>query len=111
MKTLDWTRDELIAYVLLYAAHSDFKEQQAERDLIISKVDLDTFQEIHEEFDHDNDYQSIKKILTSLRQHAYTSEDAEVLLEDIRILFFADGEFTINEQNMLRCLGRLFKSI
>ena len=111
MKTIDWTRDELIAYVLLYAAHSDFKEHEEERDMIISKVDLDTFQEIHDEFDHDNDYQSIKKILISLRQHAYTEDDIDILLEDINTLFFADEEFSINEQNMLRCLTRLFKSI
>ena len=26
MKTIDWTRDELVAYILLFAAHSDFKE-------------------------------------------------------------------------------------
>jgi hypothetical protein len=111
MKTLDWTREELIAYVLLYAAHSDFKENNAERNIIISKVDLDTFQEIHEEFDLDNDYQSIKKILVSLKQHAYTKEDIDILMADIQTLFFSDGEFNVNEQNMLRCLNRLFKSI
>ena len=55
MKTIDWTRDELVAYILLFAAHSDFKEDNHERNVIISKVDMDTFQEIHDEFDNDND--------------------------------------------------------
>ena len=66
MKTIDWTRDELVAYILLFAANSDFKEDNHERNVIISKVDMQTFQEIHDEFDNDNDYQSIKKIMVSL---------------------------------------------
>lgn len=111
MRTLEWTRDELIAYVLLYAANSDFKESNSERNVIISKVDMQTFQDIHDEFDHDNDYQSIKKIMTSLKQHTYSSDDVDVLMTDIQTLFFSDGNFNINEQIMFRCLQRLFKSL
>ena len=77
MKTIDWTRDELVAYILLFAANSDFKEDNKERNIIISKVDMDTFQEIHDEFNNDNDYQGIQKIMTSLRQHNYESEDID----------------------------------
>lgn len=111
MKTMDWTRDELVAYILLFAAHSDFKEDNRERDVIISKVDMNTFQDIHDEFDVDNDYQAIQKILTSLRQHKYDKDDVSLLLADIKALFFSDGEFNINERNMLKSLERLFKSL
>lgn len=111
MKTIDWTRDELVAYILLFAAHSDFKENNKERDVIISKVSMQTFQDIHDEFDKDNDYQSIKKIMVSLEQHNYDKDDVEILLEDIKTLFFSDGEFNINERNMLTALQRLFKSL
>jgi len=111
MKTIDWTRDELVAYILLFAAHSDFKEDNHERNVIISKVDMNTFQEIHDEFDRDNDYQGIQKIMTSLKQHNYDKNDVEVLLADNKTLFFSDGEFNINERNMLKALERLFKSL
>ncbi|WP_179344938.1 hypothetical protein [Winogradskyella ursingii] len=111
MKTIDWTRDELVAYILLFAANSDFKENNKERNVILSKVDMETFQEIHNEFDNDNDYQGIKKIMTSLEQHNYTDEDIEILLADIKVLFFSDKEFNIMERNMLKCLKRLFKTI
>lgn len=111
MKTIDWTRDELVAYILLFAAHSDFKEDNHERNVIISKVDMDTFQEIHDEFDKDNDYQGIQKIMTSLRQHNYDREDVEILLNDIKTLFFSDGDLNINERNMLKSLERLFKTL
>ena len=111
MKTIDWTRDELVAYILLFAAHSDFKEDNHERNVIISKVDMTTFQDIHDEFDRDNDYQGIQKIMTSLRQHNYDSDDIEILMADIKTLFFSDGEFNINERNMLTALERIFKSL
>ena len=41
MKQTNWTKDELVAYILLFAAHSDFKEDNHERNVIISKVDLE----------------------------------------------------------------------
>jgi hypothetical protein len=111
MKTIDWTRDELVAYILLFAAHSDFKEDNKERNVIISKVDMKTFQDIHDEFDNDNDYQGIQKIMTSLRQHNYDRDDVEILLDDIKTLFFSDGDFNVNERNMLKSLERLFKTL
>ncbi|WP_178988588.1 hypothetical protein [Winogradskyella schleiferi] len=111
MKTIDWTKDELVAYILLFAANADFNESAEERELIISKVDRQTFQEIHEEFETDNDYQGLKKIMISLKQHQYDKEDIDLLMEDIKALFFADGDFDITEQNMLICLNRLFKTV
>lgn len=111
MNTIDWTRDELVAYILLFAANSDFKENNKERNVIISLVDMNTFQEIHDEFDSDNDYQGIKKIMASLEQHNYEKDDIDILMEDIKVLFFSDGEFNINERNMFKCLERLFKSL
>jgi hypothetical protein len=110
MKTIDWTRDELVAYILLFAANSDFKENNLERNVIISKVDMNTFQEIHDEFDNDNDYQGIQKIMTSLAQHNYDKGDIEILMADIEVLFFSDGEFDITERNMLLFLEKLFKN-
>ena len=48
--------------------------------------------------------------MISLGQHNYDKEDVDLLLEDIKVLFFADGDFDITEQNMLKLLSRLFKA-
>lgn len=111
MKTIDWTKDELVAYILLFAANADFKESVEERNLIISKVDVKTFVEIHEEFKRDNDYQGLKKIMISLEQHNYDKDDIDLLMEDIKAIFFVDDDFDITEQNMLNSLKRLFKAV
>ena len=109
MEVPNWTKNEFMAYILLYAAHSDFKEDNHERNVIISKVDMQTFQKIHDEFSGDNDYQCIQKILASVERHNYSPENIDEILADIKGLFFADGDFDIKEHSMLLFLKRILK--
>ncbi|WP_452230082.1 sulfurtransferase [Lacinutrix sp. MEBiC02404] len=105
--TMHWTKNELVAYTLLYAANSNFEEDNKERNLIIEKVDMQTFQKIHDEFDADNDYQSIEKIQAGLKEHHFTGEAIDTLLAEIKRMFFADGEFDVYERTMYRSLSKL----
>jgi 3-mercaptopyruvate sulfurtransferase SseA len=105
---MHWTKNELIAYTLLYAANSNFEEDNKERNLIIEKVDMQTFQKIHDEFDADNDYQSIQKIQAGLNEHHFTKADIDTLLVEIKTMFFADGEFDVMERITYRSLNKLF---
>ncbi len=105
-----WSKNELVAYILLYASQSDMIVSNKERNVIISKVDMNTFQKIRNEFDNDNDYQSIQKIIAGLKEHNYTKMDIDLLLADIKMLFFADGRFDISERNMYKLLTKLFQN-
>ena len=107
MDAPDWTKDELIAYILLFAANSDFKESNTERNVILSKVDIYTLQDIHEEFHKDNDYQSLVKIQKALKAHNYSKEDINALFNEIMVLFHADGDYDFLERNMNTVLKRL----
>ena len=109
MEASNWTKDELVAYMLLYAAHSDLKENNHERNVINAKVDKETFQKIHNEFNADNDFQSIQKIVASIDKHNYSKTDLDQLLADIKGLFFADSDFDIREHSMLLFLKRILK--
>ncbi|MDO6598034.1 rhodanese-like domain-containing protein [Oceanihabitans sp. 2_MG-2023] len=106
-KTMHWTKNELVAYTLLYAANSNFEEDNKERNLIIEKVNMQTFQKIHDEFDADNDYQSIQKIQAGLKEHHFNQDDVNTLLAEIKKMFFADGEFDVYERAMYRSLSKL----
>ena len=106
---MNWTRDEFLAYLLLYAANSNFEEANLERNVIISKVDMQTFQKIHDEFDADNDYQSLQKIQDAIERLNYSSEDIDELLSEIQVLFYSDGDFDLLERNMFTFLKRLLK--
>ncbi len=107
---MNWTKNELIAYILLYAANSDYDESNHERNIIISKVDMNTFQKIHDEFENDNDYQSIQKIIEGIKGHQYSDNDISELLADLKSLFFADGDYDILEQNMFLFLKKIIKA-
>lgn len=106
---MTWSKDELIAYILLFAAHSDFKESNEERNIIISKVDMQTFQKIHSEFEQDNDYQAIQKIEKGLEQHNFTVKQIDHLLLEIKLLLNADHEYGVLERNMMRFLKKILK--
>jgi hypothetical protein len=108
-QAINWTKDELVAYILLFAAHSNFEASNPEKNIIISKVNMKSFQKIHDEFENDNDYQCIQKIISGLEFYNYTTEDFSLLLIDIKTLFFSDGEFDTLEHNMLLALERLLK--
>jgi len=103
----NWTKEELVAYILLYTANSDLNIENHEKNVIISKVDMKTFSKIHGEFDKDNDYQSLQKIIKGLEDHNYSKDDLEGLFIDIKKLFLSDGSFDVMEQSMLAYLKKI----
>lgn len=63
----NWSHEELKAYLLFYCANADYIETEEEIELIKSKVDMNTYKNIHSEFKRDNDYQQIQKIQTTVK--------------------------------------------
>jgi len=102
----DWTKKEFKAYVMLYAANANFFESEEEKAIVRGLVSEDTYKEIHREFEQDNDYQSIQKILHNIEKFEYKEEQ---LVSDIQKVFNADGEVDLLEQNMLRALKHLIQ--
>lgn len=109
MKNTNWTKEELVAYILLYAAHANLEIDNHEKNVIISKVDMQTFQKVHDEFDKDNDYQSLQKIIKGLEEHHYSKEELDTLFEDIKKLFLSDGNYDGMEINLYAFLKMLLK--
>ena len=107
--TSNWTKEEFKAYLLLYAAFADHVETEDEKAFILSRVDNVTYENIHKEFDADNDYRSIQKLLQAAKKYNYSINDIELLMEDIKALFMHDGIYTSYEHNLLTTLRMLFK--
>ena len=103
----NWTKQELVAYILLYVAHSDLKETAQEQDYILSRVNPLTYKHIKKEFDSDNDYQSISKIVEAVNNHpTYSSNPAE-LFADIKLMAFADGKMDQMEHAIYNSLKKI----
>ncbi|RMA64478.1 hypothetical protein [Ulvibacter antarcticus] len=105
----NWTRQELSAYLLLYCAHADFIESEKEVELIRSKVDKEHYKSIHEEFEIDNDYQSIQKIEAAIDRLGYNKEQIHDLVEEMKMLFHVDGEYDAAENALFTGLKHLLE--
>lgn len=105
----DWTKEEFKAYLLLYAANANYFESDAEKEKILLMVDENTYRRIHRELDHDNDYQSIQKILHNVEKFHYSKDDLDGLISDINRVFDANGEHDLLEDELLMALKRLLK--
>ena len=106
---LNWNKEEFTAYVLLYAAQSNYIETEEESKYILSKVDKKTFNAIHTEIVHDNDYQSMEKIKSYLAENKYSDEDKDTLIKEIKEVCFADGSVDILEKNAFMFLKKILK--
>ncbi|MGJ8665189.1 MAG: hypothetical protein ACSHW7_02395 [Patiriisocius sp.] len=103
----EWTRDVLEGYIFIYVANVDFKESYEEREIISDKIDAETSARLHREFAKDNDYESITKIQDAIARLGYTEDEKEQLIEDVKELLTADGEYDAAEQSVYLALRRI----
>jgi hypothetical protein len=110
MKEFDtnWSKEELKVYILIYCANANFLESKVETDFIKSKIKGNSFERIHDEFDKDNDYQSIQKIRQTLEKYGYSKDEVGRLFKEVKELFLSDGKYDILEQNLFRGLNHIF---
>ena len=107
MANTNWTKQELVAYILLYVAHSDLKETKQEHDYILSRVDLETYNHIKREFDDDNDYQGITKIVDAVNFSESYINNPDELFADIKLMAFADGKMDQMEHAVYNSLKKI----
>ena len=103
-----WSKVEFKTYLLLYCANADYVETEEEKELITSRVNKFLLKTIHKEFDKDNDYQRIQKIIHTANRYNYSHKETDILLEKMKELFFPEGQdMGTLEKNMFRGLKHL----
>jgi hypothetical protein len=110
MEHNNWSKQELVAYILLYIANIDLKESNSERDFIMSRIDRELFDNIYKEFNNDNDYQSINKITTGVKFHNYDNHNLEELFAEMKLMAFADGDYDQMEQSVYNYLKKILQN-
>ena len=81
---LSWTKDEFLAYLIIYAAQINQIETEEEKEFIESRFDSKTLKKIYKEINSDNDYQRIQKVMVYTYQKNYLSHDLDNLLKEIK---------------------------
>jgi len=95
-----WTKEEMRVYLLIFCANADFVELKGETDFIKARTKKAVYKKMHAEFDTDNDYESIQKIRTAFKKFNYSSNDTEMIFNEIKALFEADDDYSILEKNV-----------
>lgn len=106
----NWNNDEFTTYVLLFCANANFQESTEEMELIKKQISSNDYKHIHQEFEQDNDFQTIQKIQSTLTRLKYSKADKTKLTDKIKSLFLADGQYDILEVNLLRNLNHILNN-
>ncbi len=104
-----WTRDEFRTYLMLYAAHADFIQTEEEKEAILNKCKPVQYKNIQREFNLDNDYRQIEKIIVHIHAFNLSKADVKKLLNEMTEVQMADKKPDILEKSMLMILKRIFE--
>lgn len=107
MSKIDWTKQEFLAYVLIYAAHCNDFEDSRELQYILSKVSATTFRKIHTEVVVDSNEENLNKIQEYLQDNILSQTEKEELIRDIKNVLFADGSVDVNEKKLFTQLQKM----
>ena len=103
----NWDQKELEAYILIFCANADFVESEEEKTFILSNIGKDIYRKMHSEFQLDNDYERIQKIMSTFTRLDIYGDERDVLVQKLQELMMSDGRLDPLEENMMRLLRRL----
>ncbi|MDX1408470.1 MAG: hypothetical protein R3330_10065 [Saprospiraceae bacterium] len=102
-----WTREEFLAFLLLYAANIDAEYTQEERVFIHSRIDPVHLRNVEAEFNQMSDYELLQIIRSYEGRYYPSPQHKEEILDQVRALFRADGAMSIEESSLLMMLKKL----
>ena len=106
---LNRTKEEFKAFLLLFAAQTNFIETQEEIEYIESKFPNEIINRTRKEINKLNDYQKSEIIVNQIQFYKYKQSDLDGILLEIKALYKSDGVFDSLEQSMLAMLEKLLK--
>lgn len=102
-----WNYEEFRTYLLLYAANADLDYSAEEEVMIKNTISLSSYEKVKAVYDKTNDYEHIQTILKYKGIYFPTADQAKELIDQMVMMFNADGNFSVMEQNCLRLLKKL----
>jgi hypothetical protein len=104
----NWTKNEFLAFLMLYACEANASAEQKECQWIRTKVGEPAFDEAYAAFKSSSDFEIINSI-TALKERFYPGESGKGEIHRHLVeLFQSDGRFTAMEQHVVHELEKLF---
>ncbi|HLF65097.1 MAG TPA: hypothetical protein VI603_15140 [Saprospiraceae bacterium] len=102
-----WSYDEFVAFLLFYAAKADMEFIDEEREMILKIVSEEKFSQIEQEYYRLTDFERINVIQAYKSKFYASATKKNEIIEKIKKLCTADGEFDIMEQNMVMMIQKI----
>lgn len=103
----NWNYDEFLTFLMIYASHVDLDFSENEINNIKSRVSEETYQKMYNLFTDKSDFESLQTILAYKGLYYPTAARKNELLDKMKMIFFADGEYTIMERELIHFLDKL----
>ena len=104
---IEWNYEEFCAFLLLYASYADLDFSKSEKELILTKVNKETFDKIEKVYLESSDYERLEIILDHKGVYYPTHAQRMELLGELTKLFKADGDYSKLEKNLMIFLEKL----
>jgi hypothetical protein len=104
---LKWSYNEFLTFVMIYASYVDMEFSEEEISNIKSRVDQDAFDKMYAEFDKRNDFEALQIILSYKELFFPTDEKKKEILKAIKLQFFADGDYSPMERELMHFFEKL----
>ena len=106
-KSQNWNYEEFLTFVMIYASNVDLDFSDQEKNKIKLKISKPTFDKMFNEFDKRSDFESLQTILSYKDLYYPTTDRKLELLKSIKMIFFADGEYTPMEKELMHFFEKL----
>lgn len=102
-----WTRDEFMAFLMFYGANADMECTEEERLMIINTIPEGHLPEIEKEYSRLSDFERIEVIQAYKPKYYPNNAEKKTIIEKLKEICSADGEYDTMEKNMVLMLGRI----
>ena len=103
----EFSYEDFIAYVLIYAAYADLEFSPEEKQLIQTKVNADHYDKLMQLYHQQSDMDHIETFTALCGKFCPQPEDKQKMLQDMVQVFHADHDFSSMEHNFLRAIKHL----
>lgn len=110
MEFENWTYDDFLAYLLIYASHADFKVSREEIAKIIGEVGRSEYNRISAIFDKQSDAERANTIAILGERFCTDADCRNKLIDELQELLFADEHYRTEEQAFFFGVKRLLSA-
>lgn len=107
MNELKWNYSEFLTFVLIHAAYADLELTKDEQDTIVNRFGKGMFDKILKQYEEMGEYDRLEEIMKYKGVYYPTVERKQIILDEMRKIFEADGVYSKLEVNLKEFLERL----